>query len=278
MYGVCKCGEGVCCTACGATKIKARGLCESCYQQSRHRAHRDGNWQATYVDATPAAEHLVLLAAAGISRQRVIKLTGLHHTTVYRMAPGTRAHAESVAKVLAVEPPPMDLTVSDRSQAVPAIGTVRRLQGMAALGHSLYSISRETGLDYAHVCRIARGARGMVLATTAHAVADLYERWSGVPGDNDEVREEARQQGWAPPLAWAEPDDVDDPNQIDNPEARPQGIGPERRQPFTQAYKEFRSLGYNNEEVIARRLGVQYESLRAMVNRSRSLRGMSVSA
>lgn len=274
INGVCKCGEGVCCTGCGSTKIHARGLCALCYKMTRLESVTDGVWQSKYVDAAPALEHLERLYAAGMTRLQVVKLTGLHHTTIYRMLPGSRVATETLAKVLAIEPTPELLATGDDQKAVSALGTARRLQALSALGWPLAVQAQHAGLDASNLSKIARGARLGAYPGTEHAVRELYDKLSATPGPSDEIRQDARERGWVPPLAWDE-DPVDDDgnptNHIDNPDAVPQGVGPQRKQPLTVAYREFRSLGYRNDDVIAARLQVEAASLRKAMNKSRDL-------
>ena len=101
----------------------------------------------------------------------------------------------------------------------PAIGTRRRLQALAAAGWSAAQLA-----DQLHVTRGAvaalRGTRqDRVLATTAAAVAALYEDcwWRTPPGrGRDLTRTEAwaARQGWADPSRWAAQD-------LDHPDASP---------------------------------------------------------
>jgi hypothetical protein len=73
------------CRGCGASRVVARGYCNACYLMNRKQKIREGKWEVPLVDASPAVEHLERLAAAGVSKQQMVRLTGLHHTTIYRL-------------------------------------------------------------------------------------------------------------------------------------------------------------------------------------------------
>lgn len=271
--GVCKCGEGVCCKGCGSPHVKARGLCNACYLMSKKEAQQDGQWEP-YVDATPALAHLDVLRERGVTLAQVVRITGLHHTTVYRMVPGARVRTETMAKILAISPPlvPVQPVVTES-----ALGAARRLQALSALGWSLGQVAQRCSVHHAHLCKIAKGAVTAVLPDTRAEVERVYEEMSHLPGPSQLVRATARARGWVPPLAWDEDlvdDDGNPTNHIDNPHAVPQGVARENHQPFTQAYLEYLQLGYANDEIIAERMGIEPRSLRRMVNRSRSLQGV----
>lgn len=90
---------------------------------------------------------------------------------------------------------------------VPAIGTVRRIQALCAIGHSYLTIGAALGVTTAQAVQQI-GESGQVHRATAAKVADLYEQWSMTVGTSSITRGRAESRGWAPPLAW---DNIDDP-------------------------------------------------------------------
>lgn len=99
------------------------------------------------------------------------------------------------------------------SLEVPAIGTLRRLQALAAIGHRLQDLDREMGLARGCSSWFLRNTRDVVHRKTADRVAELYERLSMTVPDYplaERARKTAAKKGWAPPLAW---DNIDDPNE-----------------------------------------------------------------
>lgn len=264
---------------CGAPRVVARGLCNACYLAQRKQQRRTGTWQVSYVDAWPAVEHLERLTAAGVSKQQIVRLTGLHHTTIYHLQPGTRVHRKTVATILSVEPPSAAHAVVQDGAFVPGTGTARRLQALCALGWPSGLLADRLGLASAHghVAELTRGEHDRVQASTARRVESLYDQLSMTVGPSQRVRDESQRKGWAPPMAW---DDTClcrlewEPcgcSFIDDPTARPKGVlqGRLPRIPFPQRYLELRALGYADEDVIAWRMGITRRSLDRMLAPSR---------
>jgi transcriptional regulator with XRE-family HTH domain len=96
-----------------------------------------------------------------------------------------------------------------------AVGTMRRLQALAALGWTPEDLAEQLGMHPSYVkdLRINRRAN-RVNTSTVEKVTDLFERLSATPGPSVRTRQHAERQGWAPPLAW-------DDDAIDNPDAKP---------------------------------------------------------
>lgn len=97
---------------------------------------------------------------------------------------------------------------------VPAVGTLRRIQALHALGWTGPQIAEAAGLPvntlrsvYYHQVRVVR-------AGTAQRVADAFDRLAMSRPEGkyaNRARAMAERRGWPPPLAW---DDIDDPNEI----------------------------------------------------------------
>jgi transposase len=93
-----------------------------------------------------------------------------------------------------------------------SVGSVRRVQALVALGHSLKDIAEATGLNASTVSNWLNRVGPTVLTETADRIADVYaRRCMTVPQGwiAERARRKAERAGWAPPLAW---DDIDDPN------------------------------------------------------------------
>lgn len=131
---------------------------------------------------------------------------------------------------------------------VPAIGTRRRLQALAALGWSQREIARRLDVTQAQVHLWATDTGPtFVLATTAAPIAALYEQLCMTPGPAARTRAYAAAAGWAPPLAWD--DDIDDPA------ARPD-LGAKAHSLDLDEWCHLVSLHVNPDEA-ARRCGVK---------------------
>jgi hypothetical protein len=100
---------------------------------------------------------------------------------------------------------------------VDACGTRRRLEALAALGHTARTIGAHMsgGFDpsRALVCSWKHRNRKVIDARTAAEVTRVYELLRDVPGTNPVVRIHALRGGCVPPDAWAGCD-VDDPEAV----------------------------------------------------------------
>lgn len=88
-----------------------------------------------------------------------------------------------------------------------ATGTRRRLQALAALGHSLVQISLKLGHSRSYAAKLMENPA--VRSDNAQAIADVYEQLCmtlAVGPLAERSRRAAAEKGWLPPLAW---DDID---------------------------------------------------------------------
>lgn len=107
-----------------------------------------------------------------------------------------------------------DLLVG-RARSVPALGTRRRVQALAALGHTFTRIGEGMGISGSGAHALAHSDRDTIRVAAASKVAALYETWSmqlppsNTPGEHraaSRARSAAKRHGWLTPLAW---DDID---------------------------------------------------------------------
>lgn len=106
---------------------------------------------------------------------------------------------------------------------VPALGTIRRLRALVAIGYTSTWLAEELGWKLTVVLRLTNHRAPesrTVHVDTRDQVAALFERRCMIPGGNDRSRARARKQGWRPPLAW---------DDIDNPAEKPDQVDPEIR-------------------------------------------------
>lgn len=112
-----------------------------------------------------------------------------------------------------------------RTATVPAIGTARRLQALAAAGWSSIAVADRLGLDHGHLRHVRAGDWPTVASTVAGLVSAAYPLMVRLPTPTARPSARARLaatvagNGWLPPAAWAGRD-------IDDPTVRPHAPGP----------------------------------------------------
>lgn len=101
---------------------------------------------------------------------------------------------------------------------IPAAGTSRRLQALAAIGWSTVRLGAELGVTQQRISELQLAKQhARVQATLAVRVAALYDRlWNITPTwpGASRARAAAAARGWVVPMAW-------DDDLIDEPDARP---------------------------------------------------------
>lgn len=258
-----------------------RCRCEPCtraaarYERERELRILDG--KAAYVDTAPALAHIKKLQAAGLGWKRIAHLAGVSNAVVYPIlygrpdrndgAPRTKARVSTIAAILAVPLPDLDQLGS--RVPVPAVGTRRRLQALACLGWSMTQIADRAGLTDRQPLDKAMHD-DVTGAATARAIRDVYDQlWDqppprattrGAASAVARVRNHAKRNGWAPPLAW-------DDETIDNPDATPYTDDEARG---GVDLDEFMWLLRNGEapDRAAHRLGVTLDAVTARARRT----------
>lgn len=168
------------------------------------------------VDAAPARQHLHTLAKRA-SLSSIAAQAGLAQSTISRLNSG---HHKRVAPRVAAAILALDAVAPEGRSKVRAVGTMRRLQALRALGYSLNDLSSRVGITGQGVSWISAGRTEWVHAEIAHRVATAYDALSLTPppartgyerGAADRARRHAAARGWLPPLCWDD-DDLDDPD------------------------------------------------------------------
>lgn len=138
---------------------------------------------------------------------------------------------------------------------VPAIGTVRRLQGLAADGWFDAEIAAAVGVTPGHISRLRR-ATTTVRRSTATRVRSACKQLARMPSPpgwrRDSRRAFAAHRGWAPLAAW---DDIDDPA------ATPQTGDARRKGSTIENIAWCIESGETNILAIAARVGITPESV-----------------
>lgn len=229
------------------------GYCDPCYAHIPHG----------YVDAKAATEHYAQLRSAGYTIGDMVRLTGVNHTTLWYIATGRnsgRIRRDTHDRIVRIAVP---RRILNSEAHIPSVGTHRRLHALMAIGWRLTDIGAELGMSGQAVTSYLQ--RDTVQATSAVAVAELFNRWQLTPGPSDVARDRAQRKGWHPPLAW-------DEDTIDDPKAQPHRQTRHERQTtrFPERYLELRDhIGIRTPERIAELLGIEVESLNRQLARYR---------
>lgn len=188
------------------------------YQRTRYRKIGYGTWQPL-VDAEPVRQHLLALNAAGLSYEVIAERTGLYTATVtgfvYDLSPKIRrkkrTRPDTAAKILAVT------ADSVTPGMVSAVGSVRRIRALAAVGFPMRSLAPRIGVAKTTVWRITQQTE--VYRPTSRAVADCYtDLRDQRPEDHGippwlaaRTRQWAADRQWPDPLWWEDMGHIDDP-------------------------------------------------------------------
>lgn len=145
-------------------------------------------------------------------------------------------------------------------RTVPAIGVVRRIEALHALGWSGPQIADTAGISL-HSLRSIRYHRSQVVrASTACVIEVAYRQLCMTRPEGryaDRQRSMARRRGWVPPLAW---DDIDHDLKPWQPTKRTTGR-PERVSEVLAEYDFLTSAGEPPRDAAAR-LGVTLATIR----------------
>lgn len=198
--------------------------CDECREAQRVEYHnykrrkalaRWGMAEPMLVDSTAVKQHIQYLMAHGMGYKTIAKVSGVAETVIERLAgissckghPAVRVRPSTERKILAVEPTLDNLS---GGALIPAGPTVRRVQSLVAIGHSVKHIAERIGKSQSNFHVHRWDDSYTVTVSTARLVAGLYDELSMViPPDSaakTRALNYARKRGWPPPLAW---DDID---------------------------------------------------------------------
>lgn len=170
-----------------------------------------------YVDRAVVVAHINRLIDSGWNQAAIHKTAGVARRAMWSWLNGSVEGVQHAvaARILALRPIPRT------PDLVPAVGTMRRLQALAAMGWPLTRSGIEAGISDTHARNLARGCHQQVTSEVARKVDAYYRPRHMHPGPSACAKTVARRNGWVTALAW---DDIDDPN--DKPHCIP---GAQRR-------------------------------------------------
>jgi len=245
--------------------------------ESKRRRNRAYGIEADRVDAQPVREHVEYLRVNGVSYKALAKASGVANSAITNMlfgrgerghAPYARVLTSTADKILAVKP-----TMDNMSAGRPidATGTVRRLQALVFIGHSVKSLGERIGISSANMHSVMR--QDMVTVATARKVRELYRELWDKPNDATywqelsaatRARNYARLHGWLPPMAW-------DDDLIDDPDHSPalEIVGSKvdaKREAFLEEVEFFIDAGQRIDS-IAESLGISADAVEKRLER-----------
>lgn len=133
---------------------------------------------------------------------------GVAHSTIAHALASDQVQRATERAVLSVPLMPYD----SRKVTLPAVGLVRRRDGLACLGWPLVVVAPMAETTAQAVCNAQR--RGRVSVPLHNRFAAVYDELQNTKGPSEVVALQARNKGLHPPMAWEFVD-------IDAPEAKP---------------------------------------------------------
>lgn len=218
------------------------------------------------VDPGPSHRRVAELRAAGMGCPSIAAAAGLRRETVREIANGTRQFVtrDTERRVLSVEL---------HTQWVDVTGTARRIRAMARLGHSLATISADTGIAPRHLSDITSGHVQKVRRTTYDAVLRAYRTRSMRVGESEQARARSEAKAWPSALAWDEDD-------LDNPDSTPVGVATPSDEDLDLDDWEHLIRGGESPARAAQRCGVKLAAVERAAYRAgrRDLAGIAATA
>lgn len=180
------------------------------YRRNRARLMAYGQWEP-YTDAEPVRRHVVrLMDGYGLTYDGLRTVCGVSRDCLKELVEGDARRGRPMASrllthvaetLLAVE---FDLSTLPGSPQIWSVGTQRRIQGLAAIGHPIKWQAAQVGKRMANYHALLGLRR--VSVSTARMVRDLHVEWSSrTPAMTAGAKKSitaARRNRWLPPAAW----------------------------------------------------------------------------
>lgn len=177
------------------------------------------------VPSAPAAAHVAeLIASAPVGLERIADAAGVSRNILLDLKFGSRG------KNPGKRPTTLKKRDADRILAlrvehislvrVPALGTMRRLRALVAIGWTHTQLAQMLGRKVTNLWKITSGWHDIVTAVTAEQVAALYDECWDRPQHvpySDAARRAAARRGWVGPLAWDDIDTDPEPPAVEAP-------------------------------------------------------------
>lgn len=149
------------------------------------------------------AGHIHTLQASGWTQPEIAATARINRRTIHNVLTGTVAtvHQRTAHAILALRP-------AQAPNRVPALGTIRRIQALAAMGWPTTHIGAIAGMQVSQVNDLMAGRLKRIPRAWADTVDTVFRTLCVAVGPSPRTRRIAARNGWVPALAW---DDIDDP-------------------------------------------------------------------
>jgi hypothetical protein len=212
---------------------------------------------------------VLALRAAGVSQRALGAAAGCSATHIRDIELGRFATVQRrlALRLLEVR---FDTVIAARTRPddrVPAIGAIRRVGALLALGHTHAAITAAGGPGWNSENVTGNVGRCWTFLRCHEAARAAYEALSGTPGTSVRTRFRALATGYAPPLCW---DDED----LDDPAATPHGVRSRTARREVLDLDEFMRLVRFGESPAraAERSGVGLSAVEQAARRAKPLR------
>jgi len=158
----------------------------------------------SYVDRTLVAVHVQRLLDAKWDRQEIADAAGVARKTVFNILNSTRPTVQiNTAQAL------LKLRPQDAPSWRPALGAMRRLRALSAMGWPLWWTAEQIGMSETGIRDISCGRTQIIDRRRFEAIDRIYRQYGIRVGPSEAARTTARAKQWVTAAAW---DDIDDPN------------------------------------------------------------------
>lgn len=163
-----------------------------------------------YIPTDRITGHIHQLQRAGWTNVEIAAFAGVDRRTVHNILHNYVAtvHRPTAAAILRLRP-------EDVPNRVPVIGSMRRVQALAAIGWPIAHIGAEAGVRGTLINELVAGRRKRLPLWEAQGIDRVFRERCMTPGPSKTARTVAARNGWVPPLAW---------DDIDNPDEKPLGV------------------------------------------------------
>lgn len=228
---------------------------EAAYDKKRRVFNATG--RNLMVDTEPVVIHLKDLFAAGAGWNQIAEAAGSSTATMHAILTGRvkRCRRTTASKLLAVKAQ----EVIPSSRPVDAVGSIRRMHALLALGHTNKAITAASGVEHSMLSDLINERVTVVTRHVAERIDVGFRALAAQRGTSVRSLNRARRNNWAPPAAW-------DDEAIDDPGAEPAyGDETPRYIALAEDCAELERQGHSRAQ-IAERLGVSRGGLQAAVS------------